>query len=1136
VYSIIKESIEKSSNFKQLSEKLDSHNFSIFGVADSIKSFFLACLNEKLNTPVIFVCKNSKQAKTYFEQGYIPHASYFPVKDMEFQRFDAKSRDDENERVSTLKNLINNKTPIVYTSYDALLSKLCPADIFSRKILEIKRGQSYDIDTLYKKCVRLGYMPESLVEGEGSIAKRGSIMDIYIPSEHAYRIDFFGDEVESIRAFDPVSQRTLHAQTFNEIEVSCATEFVFDEDYLGDAVKNLEAELIENHDHDLDIDLALLKEGKSFEGIDKYLFAFYKGSSLFDYTKDCIVVYDELDIVKQEAEVFFEEFTHDFLEYSKDGKAVKSQAKNLFSIDHILSEAGEHKNFEFSRIKASKEYKKSKALEFEFRMPNSYRGNLELLLTDTQTRLENDNQVYFYTGEPKNARILNKYFENHGVSIPIVDNVDGAKCAILPFGLSEGVQFGKMLILGESNIFGFAKKKKVNQKSDNPLDLFTDLEAGDIVVHELHGRGKFIGLKTMEVQGKRRDYIHLEYKGGDKLYIPTEQIDRIQKYIGGEVSSLSKLGGKDWDATKAKATKSIKRLAFNLVNVYSMRTINNGFEFSPDSGWQEEFESNFPFRETDGQIKCVAEIKSDMESKKVMDRLLLGDVGYGKTEVAMRACFKAVIDQKQVAVLAPTTLLARQHFENFVERFDGFPIKIAQLSRFVTETNKKKHLRALEEGNIDIIIGTHALLSDRVKFKDLGLLIVDEEQRFGVGHKEKIKNIKKDVDVLTLSATPIPRTLEMSLIGVRDLSMLKTPPIQRKEIKTYVLEYSKAIMARAISREMERAGQSYVVCRHIKQIDYILNEIKKSVPDAKVTYIHGRLGEREIESKMIDFVNKKYDVLVATTIIESGLDIPNCNTLVVYEADKYGLSQLYQIKGRIGRSDKKAICYLTYIKGDYISPDARKRLDAINQNTEFGAGFKIAMKDLEIRGAGNLLGPEQSGHMDKIGYDMYCKLMKKAVLKAKGEIVRQYPECSVELAVDSYIPASYIDDDVVKIEAYKMISAVKNTAHAKEIQDELKDRFGSMPLEVKNLITVSLIKSFAELSGLASVSRSGDEFRLKYAVETRVDFNRLMEVISSYRREAKLNASNPPSITFTPKKRAVQELFTLLNRISRCTM
>jgi transcription-repair coupling factor (superfamily II helicase) len=1125
MYDVITKHIESQSGFDTLC-KNNHISHSIFGVADSMKPFFLACLNKRLKVPIIFVCKNSKDAKTYYEQGYVDNSSYFPVKDMEFQRFDAKSREDENERVSTLKNLINSKASVVFTSYDGLLSKLSPEKLFSSKIFTIKKGKNYDIADLHKKCVSLGYMTESLVEGEGSIAKRGSILDIYIPSEYAYRIDFFGDEVESIKAFDPVSQRTLESE-FDMITVSCATEFILDERYLDGAVKTLNKEMAENHDAGLAYEIDLIKQGKNFDGIDKYLFAFYKGSTIFDYAKKCMVVFDQFEMAKQEAQAFLDEFTHDFLEFSRDGKALKSQAENLFSIEYIYEKAQAVGCFEFSTIKTSPAFSKAKQLDFPFKTPNSYRGNLEYLSIDVKARVKQDHHVYLYTGEQKNTRIVSKFLKARGIQ--------SDRIHILSDPLIEGVEFSadRCIVLGERNIFGFSKKKKQAQQ-DNPLEFFTDLTEGDIVVHELHGRGKYLGLKTMEVQGKRRDYIHLEYKGGDKLYIPTEQIDRVQKYIGGEVASLSKLGGRDWDASKAKVSKAVKKLAFDLVNIYSHRTLNKGFVFSPDSGWQEEFEANFPYRETDGQVKCIGEIKSDMESKKVMDRLLLGDVGFGKTEVAMRACFKAVFDQKQVAVLAPTTLLSRQHHENFTERFEGFPVKVAQLSRFVTETNKKKTLRKLEEGNVDILIGTHAILSDRVKFADLGLLIIDEEQRFGVGHKEKIKNLKKNVDVLTLSATPIPRTLEMSLIGVRDMSMLKTPPIQRKKIKTYVLEYSKAILSRAVTREIERGGQCYVVCRRINQIDYLLNELKISAPDAKVTYIHGRLGEREIETKMTDFCNNQYDVLVATTIIESGLDIPNCNTLVVYEADKYGLSQLYQIKGRIGRGDKKAVCYLTYLKGDYISSDARKRLDAINQNTEFGAGFKIAMKDLEIRGAGNLLGPEQSGHMDKVGYDMYCKLMKKAVSEAKGEMVRELPECSVELKVDAYIPPTYIDDEVVKIEAYKMISAVKNTGQAKEVQDELKDRFGPIPLPVKNLITTSLIKAFAELSGLALVSRIEEGFKLKYAVETRVNFNKLIITLDEYKRDVKLNATTPPTLVFTPKRSAIKELFTFLNKISRC--
>jgi len=1139
MYSIIEEKIAEQKSFSILSEKLngETNTFSLFGVSDSIKPFFLACLHKALKLPIIFVCKNYKDAKEYYEQDYIENASFFPPKDMEFQRFDAKSRDDENLRIGTLKRLLGQKLSVVYTSFDALLPKLCPNDVFLKKIISIKKGSSYDINELFKSCIKLGYMPESLVEGEGAIAKRGSILDIYIPSEKAYRIDFFGDEVESIKGFNPLTQRTEHDEV-SEITVSSATEFVLDEHYLESAVKVLETEAKQSPKSSLLEDLEYIKDGKTFEGIEKYLYAFYRGHSLFDYTKSCIIIYDSQDLAKKEAEVFFGEFKHDLIEFVQAKEAVKGQINNIFGIEEIIGFSEAHKQVEFSSIKRSPDFKGAEEIVFTTKTPTSYLGKLDIAAKDIALRIEQGYKTYFFTGDERNSKVLSKVLAEEGINLPIADSAGEKHGAIIPCPLSSGAEFSesKCIVYGEKDLYGFRKKRKQTTSSDNSLDIYTDLDVGDIVVHELHGRGKYLGLFTMDVQGKKRDYILLEYKGGDKLYIPTEQIDRVQKYIGGEAPVLSKLGGKEWDLAKSKVSKSVKRLAFDLVKVYSERTINKGFVFSPDSGWQEDFETSFPFQETDGQIKCTYEIKKDMESKKVMDRLLLGDVGFGKTEVAMRACFKAVYDQKQVAVLVPTTLLARQHYENFTERFSGFPVRIGQLSRFVPEAKKKKTLRTLEEGNLDILIGTHAILSERVKFNDLGLLIVDEEQHFGVGHKEKIKNLKKSVDVLTLSATPIPRTLEMSLIGIRDMSMLKTPPIQRKRIKTYVMEYSKQLLSRAITREIQRGGQCYFVCRRISQMDYLLNELKRSCPEARAASVHGQMNERIIENTMIGFCNGDYDVLLSTTIIESGLDIPNCNTLIVYEADKYGLSQLYQLKGRIGRGDVKAVCYLTYLKGDFVSDVARKRLDAINENTEFGAGFKIAMKDLEIRGAGNLLGPEQSGHMASVGYDMYCKLMKKAVLQAKGEDDFEPAECSVELSVDAYIPPSYINDDVVKVEAYKKISAVKNTHHAKEVQDELKDRFGPIPLPVKNLITTSLIKSFGEISGFALIAKQGNSFRLKYAEEIRVDFSSLMSILDQYKNKVKLLASEPPTIIFSPSRSAIQELFTFLNSISRCIL
>ncbi|MEX1306924.1 MAG: transcription-repair coupling factor [Eubacteriales bacterium] len=1128
MYTKLFENIAALKGFRSLTDGLakDVSAYALFSVPDSIKPFFLVQLGRQTQKPIIYICKNAKQAHAAFEATSLDSIALFPPKDMEFARFDAKSREDEHQRVDAMKGLVDQSVSLVFTSFDALMPKLIPSSTFSANLITIETGKDYPIEDLYKSCVSLGYMPESLVEGEGTVARRGSILDIYVPGDTAYRIDFFGDTVESIRHFDPLTQRSL-AQTKKRITVSTATEFTADEAAFARAQDKL-AKAAQT-DASLPDDFLRLEEGKLFEGVEKYLYAFYQGESLLDYAKDAIIVYDQLELTIKEGDTYFSEFKHDLLNLTTAGEATEAQINNLFAPEQILAFAEGHSQIEFASAKKSPSFKSAKEIVLGLKSPAGYMGKLETAADDIGLRIKNGYNPIFYTGSERNARILKNVLTAKELHLP-------TDC-VLPHPLKGGAEFPetKTIIYGETDLFGFQRKTKPTASTDNTLDMFTDLAEGDIVVHELHGKGRYLGLFTMDVQSKKRDYFLLEYRDGDKLYIPTEQIDRVQKYIGGEAPMLSKLGGREWDSAKAKVARSVKALAFDLVKIYSERTQNKGFVFSPDSAWQEDFESSFPFQETDGQLTCIAEIKKDMESPKVMDRLLLGDVGFGKTEVAMRACFKAVYDQKQVAVLVPTTLLSRQHYQNFIERFKGFPVKIAQLSRFVSEKEKKKTLQALAEGNVDILIGTHALLSPRVVFKDLGLLVVDEEQHFGVTHKEKIKDLKRHVDVLTLSATPIPRTMEMSLIGIRDMSMLKTPPFQRKVIKTYVMEYSRSLVARAVSREMQRGGQCYFVCRQINQMDYLQGEIARAVPEARVATVHGQLSEHIIENTMVAFTNGEYDILLSTTIVESGLDIPTCNTLIVHEADKFGLSQLYQLKGRIGRGDVKAVCYLTYLKGDFISDVARKRLDAINQNTEFGAGFKIAMKDLEIRGAGNLLGPEQSGHMASVGYDMYCKLMKKAVSEAKGEVDIERPECSVELGVDAFIPPAYIDDDVVKVESYKKIAAVKNTNDAKAVQDELKDRFGPLPLSVKNLITISLIKSFGEIAGFALITKRDNVFRLKYAETTLVDFEKLMRVLNEYKRSVKLLASEPPALEFIPKAGAVQELFTLLNRIMRCT-
>ena len=666
------------------------------------------------------------------------------------------------------------------------------------------------------------------------------------------------------------------------------------------------------------------------------------------------------------------------------------------------------------------------------------------------------------------------------------------------------------------------------------MDIFTDLKPGDIIVHDIHGKGQFLGLVTRTVQNVSRDYMELEYRDGDKLFIPTDQIDRVQKYMGGEGERLSKLGGREWGQTKAKVRKAVKELAEDLVSIYSERLTKKGHKYGEDTLWQRQFEDSFPYNETEGQLQSIEEIKKDMQQEKVMDRLLLGDVGYGKTEVAMRACFKAVMEGRQCAVLVPTTLLARQHYHTFCERFKEFAVSIEMVSRYVSAGDQTRIIKGLKAGTVDIVIGTHRLLSGDVKYKDLGLLVIDEEQRFGVSHKERIKDIKRTVDVLTLSATPIPRTLQMALTGIRDMSVLDTPPEERKAPESYVMEYSGQLLRDAITREMNRGGQAYLVCRQIALLDRLAAELRRYVPEARVAMAHGRMGETAMEDVMVDFMNDMYDVLLCTTIIESGIDIPNVNTVIVYEADKFGLAQLYQIKGRVGRAAKTSYAYLTYLPGTHMTPDAEKRLATIAEFTELGAGFKIAMRDLEIRGAGNLLGAEQSGQMAAVGYDMYCRMMREAVAEIRGDRIERPADTSVEIGLSAHVPAAYIDDEIQRIEVYKKIAAIESIGSAKQLKEEIVDRYGKMPRSVENLILISLIKRYAARAGLVSVTRNAGAFTLKYPDDCTIDGQRLLAILQKYKNTARLRSAQPPYITFKAPQGAIDALLQFLHDIRHC--
>lgn len=693
-------------------------------------------------------------------------------------------------------------------------------------------------------------------------------------------------------------------------------------------------------------------------------------------------------------------------------------------------------------------------------------------------------------------------------------DIKAGQIVITPGTLSRGFEYveSRFVLVADKDIFGVQKHKAKAKKSRKKLDPFTDLKEGDLVVHENHGIGRYLGIEKMTVNGVDRDYLNVQYAGTDKLYIATDQMDLIQPYISmnDRQPRLSRLGGQEWQRAKTRARQSVKALAFDLVKLYASREVKIGHQFNEDTQWQRQFEGAFPYEETPDQAQSISEVKRDMESKKVMDRLLCGDVGYGKTEVAIRAAFKAVMDTKQVAVLVPTTILAQQHYNTFVSRFGDFPFTIQVLSRFKTAREQKEILKRLKEGNVDVIIGTHRLLGKDVKFKDLGLLVVDEEQRFGVGHKEILKEMKKNIDVLTLTATPIPRTLHMSLVGIRDISLIETPPEDRYPVQTYVIEHSDSMVRDAIVREVQRGGQVYFVYNHVKTMEKMAGRLRALLPDISIAVAHGQMNESTLEKTMLAFYEQEYDLLLCTTIIENGLDIPNVNTLIVYDADHLGLAQLYQLRGRVGRSNRIAYAYFTYRKDKILTEVSEKRLRAIREFTEFGSGFKIAMRDLEIRGTGNIIGAQQSGQMAAVGYDLYCKMLDEAVSTLKGEAEVKEPDALIDIRVDAFIDSSYIGQQNQRIEMYKRIAAIEDLEYKYDVEQELEDRFGEIPKASQNLIDIAYLKALATSLGFSQISMQGKNVRMKLGQNKGLDNKTLMIILNENRNMIRYSASNPP--------------------------
>ena len=1077
----------KSNKFVDLSKQIENKKstISISGLTDVGMVELLSAINQYNKKPILLITYNEIQAKQILEiiENFEKEkAVLFPKKEIVTYDFVAESKDLPYERIETLNKIKDKRNLIVVTTIEALMQKLPPKEILFKNILEFKVGDIYNLEELKKTLVNLGYSRCEFIEGRGQFSVRGGIVDISINENLGVRIEFWGDEVDSIRNFNITSQRSIN--TLDKIKIYPAHEFVLDNS-IEEICKKITKKLTEEKQEEiLEQDIEQIKAGNYISKIDKYFNEFYdKQSTLLEYLNDnYLIILDEISKIEARQRNISQDNSNLIKNLIEKEKIVPEALKNITSID--LNQLENEKSviyFEKQDIVTNRQAEK---YTFNYRQINYYKSEIENLFEDIKRWNKEQKSIYVMVSTKEKAKKLKEILEKEEIACTIDEKLDKTiivkstekivtiTIGKLPNGF-ENFEINQVVVSADELIEGKKKKTFANKAyKEGEKVVFADLKIGDYVVHKNYGIGIFVGVNTITADGTTKDYIKLKYKNDAILYVPTSQLDSIRKYVGGDAINppINSLGSKDWIKTKEKVKKNLRAVAKELIELYAKREKAKGYAFSKDTPWQSQFENSFPYQETDDQLRCIEEVKKDMENQRPMDRLLCGDVGYGKTEVAIRAAFKAVMDHKQVAYLVPTTVLAQQQYEEFRDRMAEFPIKVDILNRFKSKKYQDEVVKKLKLGEVDIVIGTHRMLSKDVEFKDIGLLIIDEEHRFGVKAKEKIKEYKSNIDVLTMTATPIPRTMHMSIVGIRDMSVIYEPPHNRKPVQTYVLEYDQEVIKEAITKELERDGQVFYIYNRVDTIQKKADEISRLVPEAKVSYAHGRMSGNQIEEIMQDFIDKKSNVLVCTTILESGIDIANANTIIVENADRMGLAALYQIRGRVGRSDRQAYAYITYRKDKMLSEEADKRLKAIKEFTEFGSGFKIAMRDLEIRGAGSLLGEIQSGHLEQVGYDTYCNLLDEVVKEMQGTEIESDIDIQIDLNVTSYIPDEYIEDSAQKIEIYQNIALCRKEEDIQNVVDEIIDRFGNMPAELENLLDIARIKYLAKPFSISKIA------------------------------------------------------------------
>ena len=1072
--------------FEQIKEKSKTNKgiLQVSGCMESQKSHLMYGLSGIAPYRLILAEDERRAREIYEDYRFYDRKVYsYPAKDLLFFQADIHGNLLIRQRMKVIKALLEEKELTVVTSIDGCMDFLESLEKIKEQLIHYESDSTVDIEQLKNQLVALGYERVGQVEMPGQFSVRGGIVDIYcLTEENPWRIELWGDEIDSIRSFDPESQRSL--ENLEELTIYPAVEHIGDKDMV----------------------------------------------SFLDYFPEerTIIFLDEPNRLTEKGGAVEEEYRQSRMH--REEKGSRNLPENwLCSFEQLQKELNKRNCISVCALEPKQAgWKVREKFYLEVKSISAYNNSFELLVKDLHQYKKQGYRIALLSGSRTRAERLAKDLQEEGLAAFYGQDYDREICPgeiMVVYGhAKKGFEYPliKFAVMTESDIFGQEQKKKKKKKnySGSRIQDFAELSIGDFVVHEKHGLGIYRGIEKVEVDRIVKDYIKIEYRGGSNLYIPATQLDCLQKYSGADASKapkLNKLGTQEWNKTKSKVRGAVKNIAKELVELYAVRQEKEGYVCGPDTVWQREFEEMFPYEETEDQLSAIEDAKRDMESTRIMDRLICGDVGFGKTEVALRAAFKEVQESRQVAYLAPTTILAQQIYNTFVQRMKEFPVRVELLCRFRTPAQQKKAIEDLKKGQVDVIIGTHRILSKDVQFKNLGLLIVDEEQRFGVTHKEKIKQLKKDVDVLTLTATPIPRTLHMSLIGIRDMSVLEEPPMDRMPIQTYVMEYDEETVREAINRELRRGGQVYYVYNRVTDIADVALRIAKLVPDARVDFAHGQMSERELENVMYSFVNGDIDVLVSTTIIETGLDISNVNTMIIHDSDRYGLSQLYQLRGRIGRSNRTAYAFLMYRKNVMLKETAEKRLAAIREYTDLGSGFKIAMRDLELRGAGNLLGAQQHGHMNAVGYDLYCKMLNEAVKEAKGIHTMEDFETSVDLNVDAYIPDSYISNEFQKLDIYKRIAGIETQQDYDDMLEELLDRFGEPGKAVLNLLAIAKLKAIAHQGYVTEIKQTGKTVRFTLYEKARLNTEGFPALMQKYRRGLQFKNEQEPKFILEPQ-------------------